>query len=197
MTEGWRPDLYPDEIRAEIPRYDELQDRVLKATGGIRVRQALELGVGTGETTRRLLAAHHRATIVGVDGNEQMLAAARAVLPAERVELRLARLEDPLPGGSFEIVISVLAIHHLPAEGKAALFERIASVLAPGGRFVLGDVVVPERAEDSTVPVEDGFDLPDRLDDQLSWLAAAGLSPEVVWRWKDLAVVRADAQVSR
>jgi tRNA (cmo5U34)-methyltransferase len=129
---GWEPDTYPDEIRVEIPRYDELQDRVVAATRGPSVSRILELGVGTGETTRRLLDAHPRATLLGIDGSADMLAAARADLPAARVELRLSRLEDPLPDGTFDLVVSVLAVHHLPGEEKAALFERVATVLVPG-----------------------------------------------------------------
>jgi len=193
---GWEPDTYRDEIRVEIPRYDELQERVVAATGGLSVSRILELGVGTGETTRRLLDAHPRATLLGIDGSADMLAAARADLPAARVELRLSRLEDPLPDGTFDLVVSVLAAHHLPGEEKAALFERVATVLVPGGRFVLGDVVVPEDAQDAVIPLEEGFDLPDRVDDQVSWLAAARFDPQVVWRWKDLAVVSADRQAS-
>jgi hypothetical protein len=46
------------------------------------------------------------------------------------------------------------------------------------------------------IPLEEGFDLPDRVDDQVSWLAAARFDPQVVWRWKDLAVVSADLQAS-
>ena len=196
MTEGWRADTYLDEIRVEIPRYDELQERVVEATRGLDVRRVLELGVGTGETARRLLDAHPSATLLGVDGSEDMLAAARAALPSERVELRLARLQEPLPTGTFDLVVSVLAVHHLAGEEKAELFAHIAAALEPGGRFVLGDVVVPDRAEDVTIEVEEGFDLPDRVDDQVSWLGAAGLEPELVWSRQDLAVLRADAQPS-
>jgi len=194
VTEGWRADTYPGEIRAEIPRYDEVQERVVEATRGPDVRRILELGVGTGETTKRLLAAHPSASLVGIDGSGDMLAVARAELPVARVELRLARLEEPLPDESFDLVVSVLAIHHLVADEKARLFERVAAALVSGGRFVLGDVVVPERPEDATIAVEEGFDRPDRLDDQLAWLAAAGLGAQVAWSWKDLAVVRADVQ---
>jgi tRNA (cmo5U34)-methyltransferase len=154
----------------------------------------LELGVGTGETARRILALHPSATLVGVDGSEAMLSAARSALPPARVELRLARLEDPLPVGPFDLVVSVLAVHHLRADGKADLFRRIADALAPRGRFVLGDVVVPTRPEDAVTPIEEGFDLPDPLADQVAWLREAGFSAEVVWSWKDLAVVRAELQ---
>ena len=196
MSEGWRPGEYLDEIRAEIPRYEELQDRAVEATRALRVSTVLELGVGTGETAKRLLALHPQATLVGVDGSDAMLSAARATLPADRVELRLRQLEDPLPESSVDLVVSVLAVHHLRADEKVALFRRIADALAPGGRFVLGDVVVPERPEDAVIPIEEGFDLPDSLADQLAWLTEAGLSPTVVWSRQDLAVVTADLQAS-
>jgi tRNA (cmo5U34)-methyltransferase len=192
VSEGWRPDAYLDEIRAEIPRYDELQERAVEATRGVEVRSALELGVGTGETAKRVLAVHPAAKLVGIDGNEAMLASAKATLPMERAVLRLARLEDPPPPGRFDLVYSVLAVHHLRGAEKAALFGRIAVALEPGGRFVLADVVVPERPEDAVVPIEEGFDFPDQLPEQLAWLSEAGFSATAVWSWKDLAVVRAD-----
>ncbi len=192
MSEGWRPDAYLDEIRADIPRYDELQERAVEATRRVAVRSALELGVGTGETAKRVLAVHPGARLVGIDGSEEMLSAAKAALPVERADLRLVRLEDPLPAGRFDLVYSVLAVHHLRGVEKAELFGRIAAALEPGGRFVLADVVVPERPEDAVVPIEEGFDFPDPLPEQLAWLSEAGFSTTVVWSWKDLAVVQAD-----
>jgi tRNA (cmo5U34)-methyltransferase len=192
VSEGWRPDAYLDEIRAEIPRYDELQERAVEATRGVEVRSALELGIGTGETAKRVLAVHPATRLVGIDGNEAMLASARDALPGERAELRLSRLEDPLPAGRFELIYSVLAVHHLRGVEKAELFGRIAAALEAGGRFVLADVVVPERPEDAVVPIEEGFDFPDPLSEQLAWLSEAGFSATVVWSWKDLAVVQAD-----
>jgi tRNA (cmo5U34)-methyltransferase len=192
VSEGWDPVAYLDEIRVEIPLYDELQLRAVEASRGFDVRRVLELGVGSGETARRLLALHEEADLIGVDGNESMLHAARAALTPERVDLRLGRLEEPLPEGPFELVISVLAVHHLQPGEKAELFRRVAGLLAPGGRFVLADVVVPERPEDVVIEIEDGFDFPDSLADQVTWLGEAGFVATVVWSKQDLAVVRAD-----
>ena len=73
-----------------------------------------------------------------------MLAIARETLP--EAELRVQRLEDPLPAGPIEPVFSALAVHHLDANGKRDLFGRVAAVLVPGGRFVLADVIVPASA---------------------------------------------------
>ena len=192
MSEDWDAGAYLDVIRADIPLYDELQQRAVAEAVDVEVRSALELGVGTGETTRRLLAAHPLASFVGVDGSEEMLAAARASLPAERVELRRGRLEDPLPAGRFDLVVSVLAVHHLRPEEKAALFRRVAAALGPNARFVLADVVVPERPQDASIPLEEGFDRPDSAADQLAWLADAGLRASVAWSVGDLAILVAE-----
>jgi tRNA (cmo5U34)-methyltransferase len=184
------PATYLDLIRSELDRYDELQEAVASATTEVAATRILELGVGTGETARRLLTLHEQAALVGIDVSESMLGEARRMLPADRVELHVARLEDPLPQGSFDLIVSALTIHHLPGDGKRHLFRRVAQAMPAGGLFVFGDVVVPERPEDAVAPLAPDFDLPDRVDDQLRWLEESGIVGEVVWSWKDLAVIR-------
>jgi tRNA (cmo5U34)-methyltransferase len=185
----WDPDLYLRIIREEIPRFDELEDEVAAATSGIEARAVLELGVGTGETARRVRALHPKASWTGIDASGAMLGRARQTLPD--ADLRESRLEDPLPSGPFDLVVSALAVHHLPPDAKRDLFSRVADVLHPGGVFVLGDVVVPERQEDAQIEIDWVVDLPDRADDQLAWLDAAGFHAELVWSYRDLAVIRA------
>ena len=184
------PEGYLDSMLEDIPDYPELQAETVRATEGLRAARILELGTGTGETALRVLARNPGARLTGIDASEAMLAAARARLPAD-TDLRVARLEDPLPAGPFDLVVSTLAVHHLDAAGKADLFARVAAALAPGGRFVLADVVVPERPEDAVIPCTPGFDLPDTVPDQLEWLRAAGLEPRVTWSRRDLAVLSA------
>jgi tRNA (cmo5U34)-methyltransferase len=183
------PETYLEMMRADVPCYDELQDVVAAATLAIEPRRILELGTGTGETARRILGVHPGAALVGIDSSEAMLAVARAELNAD---LRVQRLEDPLPEGPFELVVSVLAVHHLEPQDKRDLFRRARQELCPGGRFVLADVVVPERPEDVVTPITSGFDKPDTLADVLAWLADAGFVTSVEWSWKDLAAIRAD-----
>ena len=191
MTEfRFDPDTYLEEIRADIPVFDELQEETARATEGVAAEAILELGVGTGETARRVLALYPGARLVGIDENEEMLAAAGL-----DADLRVSRLEDRLPQGPFDLVVSCLAVHHLDSEGKRDLFRRIGEVLQPGGRFVLADVVVPAREEDQVTPTTPDFDRPDPLDAQLRWLEEAGFEPETTWTWKDLAVVRADLTI--
>lgn len=181
------PGTYLENMQADIPVFDKLQEETTRATEGFDVRDVLELGVGTGETARRVLARHRGARLVGIDASEAMLAAADL-----EGDLRVSRLEDPLPEGPFDLVVSCLAVHHLEAGEKRDLFRRVADALRPGGRFVLADVVVPEREEDAVTPTTPGYDNPDPLASQLEWLRAAGFEPETTWTWKDLAVVRAE-----
>jgi tRNA (cmo5U34)-methyltransferase len=185
----WDPDLYGTDIREEIARYDELQDAVAEATRGLTAHSVLELGIGTGETARRVRALHPSASWTGIDSSAAMLERARKTLPG--ADLRLARIEDPLPEGSFDLVLSALAVHHLPGPGKQDLFRRVGAILAPAGSFVLADLVVPERPEDAEIPIDWIYDLPDSASDQLEWLHEAGLDGRITWSRRDLAVIHA------
>ena len=184
------PATYLDMVRAEVPDYEEFQEVMADAAGEIAARNILDLGTGTGETLRRVAQRHPQARLIGIDESDGMLAAARAAVPA--ADLRVARLQDPFPEGPFDLVVSALAVHHLDAREKAALFVRVAQRLAPGGRFVLGDVVVPDDPADAITPLDEGYDQPSRADEQLQWLADAQLTASLRWTRRDLAVVIGD-----
>src|SRR5919198_1454006 len=68
----WNPETYLEEIRAEVPRYDELQRAAIDAIPFAPDR-VLELGMGTGETTRVLLEAYPDAWVIGLDSSPDMV----------------------------------------------------------------------------------------------------------------------------
>ncbi len=191
----WDPSTYPTTIRDEIHDYDLLQEKVAEATVGVPARSILDLGVGAGETAQRVLRIHPQAHLVGIDSSPEMLRAAVAHLAHDRVTLLQRELTDPLPHEQFDLVISALAVHHLQGDGKADLFRRIAKALRPGGRFVLGDVVIPTDPSDALIDSEPGYDFPSTIEDHLRWMNEAGLSTSVIWVCKDLAVFRGDAPI--
>jgi tRNA (cmo5U34)-methyltransferase len=185
----WDPDTYLAEMAAEVPGYEELQEAVVAATAAVRAMRVLELGTGSGETALRVRAGHPEASWVGIDASEAMLARARERLPD--ADLRLQRLEDELPEGPFDLVVSALAVHHLDGAGKRDLFARVARVLQPDGLFVLGDVVVPPEGQEGPIDIDWEMDVPDSVADQLAWLRAAGFEAEASSVRIDLAVFRA------
>jgi tRNA (cmo5U34)-methyltransferase len=189
------PKSYLAMMREAVAGYDRLETETVAATGA-GARSVLELGVGTGETARRVLDRHPDAQLIGIDASPGMISVARATLPSHRVRLLVGRLEDPLPEGPFDLVVSALAVHHLDADSKADLFRRIAKALEPGGRFVLADVVAPLNASYVVTPIDPEVDHPSTLDEQVAWLRAAGINPEVTWTHRDLVVILGTGGIS-
>jgi trans-aconitate methyltransferase len=169
------PDTYLDRIRAELPRYDELQERTVEAIP-FSPGRVLELGVGTGETARRLLARYPDAELTGLDSQPEMVFKAREL----GIEVRLARMEDPLPDGPWDLVVSVLSVHHLDKEQKRDLFRRVRE---QSRAMVMGDQV---KAAVQTPPPEPGVDFLERATDLAAWCGG-----ETVWEADDLAVITA------
>jgi tRNA (cmo5U34)-methyltransferase len=167
---------YLEAIRADVPRYDELQDQAVAAIPFAPDR-VLELGIGTGETTKRILAAHPGAQITGLDSSPEMVFRARELLE----DVQLARMEDPLPDGPWDLVISVLSVHHLTDDQKQLLFRRVRE---QSKALVLGDVV---KAEVQVASLEPEIDFPDSAEELAEWC-----SGKVAWTGDDLAVVAAD-----
>ena len=187
----WDPDTYLDVMAEEIPDYPRLQAELLAAVVEAEPRTILDLGVGSGLTAKRVAEALPQAHIFGIDESEKMLAGAAQALDPDHSSLAYGRLEDSLPNGPFDLVMSTLAVHHLDAEGKAGLFARITQVLVEGGRFVLADLIIPPDPADVITPIDGIVDTPSPLPEQLKWLRSAGLTPRVTWQHRDLAVVAA------
>jgi hypothetical protein len=81
-------------------------------------------------------------------------------------DVQLARMEDPLPDGPWDLVISVLSAGELPDDQLQALCRRVAE---QSRSLVIGDAFEPQK-----------------LQSLLAWSGG-----EVTWQADDLAVVRA------
>lgn len=132
---------YDSLIRRAVPDYDEMLLR-LEANLPLDSQRILELGSGTGNFTLRLAARYPSASITSVDGSEEMLELTRQRLLAIATKAKFrtlhARFETiELPPGELDLVVSCISLHHV--QDKAALFERIHRLLAPGGFFVFAD----------------------------------------------------------
>ena len=171
----WKPESYLERIRAEVPGYDELQEQAIAAIP-FPPERVLELGMGTGETTRRLIEAHPDAWVIGLDASPDMVFRAREAYD----DVQLARMEDPLPDGPWDLVIGVLSIHHLRSEQKKNLFRQVRE---QARSFVIGDVV---KANVQTTPIDPAYDFPEAASDLADWCGG-----EVSWEKDDLAVVKA------
>ena len=187
------------------------------------VERFLDLGAGDGALSALMLEIFPTAEAVLVDFSEPMLARVESRL-AGRGRWRVVRGDlsepawlDALPDGSYGAAVSSLAIHHLPAERKRALFGETFALLEDGAMFVNLDYVSvdgPLRglwdeqlvANSLRLERERGGsrsahqlehdlcddadeDRPDPVEDQLQWLREAGFQEvEVHFKWAEAAV---------
>jgi SAM-dependent methyltransferase len=143
---------------------------LLRANGLGPETTLVDLGAGSGVVAAA--AAPHCRRVVAVDPSPVMLAAARA-RAAEIECVHAGFLTYSHRGEPPQLVYSRNALHHLPDFWKAIALERVARLLAPGGTFLLRDLVF------SFAPAE--------ADEALeAWFAAAPEHAEQGWTREEL-----------
>jgi len=100
----------------------------------------LDVGCGTGTFAISLAASRPDAEVVGIDGDAEILAIAKAKDGATAVDWRQG-LAGTLPfgAGSIDVVTTSLVLHHLLPEQKREAMAEAKRVLKPGGRFLIAD----------------------------------------------------------
>ncbi len=188
------------EKRASIPQRDAgmaaLSEWVPATT-----RRVLDLGAGDGAVLAGVLDRCPDATGVAVDFSALMLDAARATFAGDsRVEVVVHDLAEPLPAlGTFDLVVSGFAIHHLDHDRKRALSGEIFGMLDPGGVFLnLEHVASPTEALHRDFLTRVGMDPDDDdpsnqlldVETQLRWLRELGYREvDCHWKWRELALL--------
>lgn len=161
----------------------------------------LDLGAGDGRLLGLLLLACPAAHGVALEFSPPMLQRLRQRFGSDsRVEVVEHDLERTLPPlGTFDVVVSSFAIHHLPHSRKESLYQEIWGLLEPGGVFCnLEHVASPsaqvhERFLDSLGITPEEEDRSNKLLDvetQLRWLRKISFEDvDCYWKWRELALL--------
>lgn len=145
-------------IKAFTPFYDPLLKWIMKEEIFKRrlIEQAaiqsdhhvLDLGCGTGTLTVMIKQTMPSAEVIGMDGDKDVLAIARAKAEQAGVEIKFdfgLASELPYSDGVFDRVLSSLVIHHLTINDKLKAFNEVFRVLASGGEFHIVDFGEPKN----------------------------------------------------
>jgi SAM-dependent methyltransferase len=202
VTSTWKDDEKVDEY---VDRVARLAARAAGEAELVEIlpstcRHVLDLGCGDGRLTDLVLSARPEVvTAVGLDNSPPMLERARNRFADDpRVTVVDHDLAAPLADiGSFDVVVSGFAIHHLAHERKQSLLAEVASRLQPGGVFANLEVV-----QCATPGLQDEFyrrigrpggdpeDVLAGVHEQLEWMRAAGLDEvDCFWRWRGFALL--------
>ncbi|BAZ30137.1 type 11 methyltransferase [Cylindrospermum sp. NIES-4074] len=198
---------YDNLRRVLIPCFDDFYKTAVEiiSSNGITPLKVLDLGAGTGLYSGMVQAVFPNAEFTLLDLAPEMLEKAKSrfskmgkspkILIGDYVETDL--------GGSYDLVISALSIHHLSDVDKKRLYQQVYHVLSPGGMFVNADQVLGKTPDleklyrqnwlDSVIAKgisqEDlkaaqkrmEYDRMTPLDIQLAWLDAAGFQDVDCW----------------
>lgn len=142
--------IEPPELVARYSRFMALPPmRVVRgylaryATAGSTQWRILDVGCGPGWFPLELAECAPQAAVTGIDLSRPMLATATAHAAAGRheqaVHFAQARGEAlPFADGTFDLVVSTLALHHV--QEPAAALAELRRVAQPSGRIIVFDL---------------------------------------------------------
>jgi len=146
-----RASAYDNHQRQTVSYFDSLHRAVAGAieetSGDVRI---LDLGSGTGIELEVILARAPNARITCIDISGKMLDELRQKYTASLEQIEVVKgsfLDIPFKEGYYKYVVSVLSMHHLTYERKLDLYTRIRMALAPEGKYIEGDHVLPQEEE--------------------------------------------------
>ena len=145
LNGGWRYDLMGWFVDTFLFRgqWQELRQKTASLASIQPGEQVLDVGCGTG--TLALLVARREGRagrVVGVDPSTEQISRARSKAARHKVpvDFQIGVIEHlAFPDQTFDVVLSTLMMHHLPAPLKHQGLAEIARVLKPGGRLVIAD----------------------------------------------------------
>ncbi len=134
---------HPGQVGSVIPSSPQLENRLVRMSGIAEARTVVELGPGTGGTTRAFLrAARPDLRLLAIELSEAFHERLLSTVRDPRLLVRHGSAEQI---GSFlqehglpapDLVVSGIPFSTMPAEVGDRIARAVHGALAPGGRFV-------------------------------------------------------------
>jgi SAM-dependent methyltransferase len=183
-----------------LPHREEIKQVLLEQIP-TDVRRVLDLGTGDGRLLELVKSKNPYAEGIGLDFSKPMLKLAKKRFNQDRnIKIIEHDLKIPLPElGSFDLIISGLAIHHLAHKRKNQLYHEVFNLLESKGMFFNLDHVVSSTKElhykflsliGLTPDTDDHGNLLLDVETQLGWLREIGfVNVDCYWKWLEIALL--------
>jgi ubiquinone/menaquinone biosynthesis C-methylase UbiE len=145
LNGGWRYDLMGWFVDTFVFRsqWRELRQKTADLASLQPGEQVLDVGCGTGTLAMEVARKVGReGSVAGVDPSAEQISRARSKAARHNVpvDFQIGVIEQlPFPDQTFDVVLSTLMMHHLPAPLKRQGLAEIARVLKQGGRVIIAD----------------------------------------------------------
>lgn len=114
--------------------------------------QVLDLGVGTGLTSALIQTVFPKAQFEVIDFSRTMLRGAQKRLNTRRTTFVFGDYSRvPLNKNRYDLVISVIGLHHQTDAGKRKMIHKVFRALKPGGYFLLADLMTHRNKREAAV----------------------------------------------
>jgi tRNA (cmo5U34)-methyltransferase len=199
-----------------IPHYREMIASLVAAIpfNNSKPIKVLDLGCGTGNISKAVKERFPQSRITCIDLAENMIKMAQIKLSRYHdIQYQLGDFGELEFEKGYDVVVSSLALHHLPRdEEKKLIYSRIYDALQNGGVFYQADNVLgpnkylndiylekwkgfmsknisKSEIEEKWLPKHYEEDFPAPLMDHLDWLSDIGFKDlDVVWKYSEFAV---------
>lgn len=141
----YSPEQYDRDIINSIPFHAELHEKILdflkQNWNQDDTQRVLDLGAGTGLTSSAIKKTFPGVELTVNDFSKTMLAGARKKLGEIKVKYILGDYAEIDWGTNYDLIITVIGLHHQSSKGAQSLVKKAFSSLNSGGFLIIGDLM--------------------------------------------------------
>ncbi len=170
--------------------------------------ELLDLGCGTGLEIDEIVKLSSNISVTGVDLSEEMLVILRGKYRDKNTIINLIKadyFELDFGCNTYDVVVSVMSLHHFKSEKKISLYKKIFNCLRNGGVYIEADYMAPTQeyedfyfAENNRIRAKQGitegffhYDTPYTVSNQIGMLQTAGFQLiENVWNYGNTTILK-------
>ena len=197
-------DQHRREKAASFPGMYEVISTIIKPT--TRQIFILDLGCGTGLELKYIFQAAPNAVIEAVDISEKMLMQLKHKFMAQNRQIifKCASYLDILyPLNHYDLIISIMSLHHLVIDERVWLYQKIYNALKPDCLFIEGDYYVSKKtmkenmrkfkqitkSKNYSNTSYYHIDIPVEFDSQQKYLTQTGFIDQEIYYRQDLDIL--------